>query len=148
MEEKRKQLLKEIGRFLIIGGLATLVDYIIFYLCTYLFFSGLEIELNKILSTFFGFVAGLIINWIFSASFVYRYEKKTTKKQLLIYIALCVFGLLLTELGIYLAMPLYDKLYVTIIVTFDFWQLFFKCLMTLIVLVLNYLGRKYLIFNK
>ena len=147
-KQSKKQLLGEIARFLLIGGFATIVDYVVFYLSTYLFFKGLDDSTNKIISTFLGFVAGLIINWIFSARFVYKYEKKTTNKQLLIYIAICVAGLLITELGIFLAMPLYETLYVTIIVTFDFWQLFFKCLMTVIVLILNYLGRKYLIFNK
>ena len=142
VKQDKKQILGEIFRFLLIGGLATLVDYVIFYLSTYLIFS------NKIISTFLGFTAGLIINWIFSARFVYRYEKKTTNKQLLTYIILCIAGLIITEIGIYLAMPLYETYYVTIIVTFDFWQLFFKCLMTVIVLILNYLGRKFLIFNK
>ena len=148
VKQDKKQLLGEIFRFLLIGGFATIVDYVIFYLSTYLIFASLEDGLNKILSTFLGFTAGLIINWIFSARFVYRYEKKTTNKQLLTYIIICIAGLLVTELGIYLAMPLYETYYVTIIFTFDFWQLFFKCLMTVIVLVLNYLGRKFLIFNK
>lgn len=148
VKQDKKQILGEIFRFLLIGGLATLVDYVIFYLSTYLIFSSLDDGLNKIISTFLGFTAGLIINWIFSARFVYRYEKKTTNKQLLTYIILCIAGLIITEIGIYLAMPLYETYYVTIIVTFDFWQLFFKCLMTVIVLMLNYLGRKFLIFNK
>jgi putative flippase GtrA len=147
-KQSKKQLLGEIFRFLLIGGFATIVDYVVFYLSTYLLFKGLDKETNKLISTFLGFIAGLIINWIFSARFVYRYEKKTTNKQLLIYIAICVAGLLITELGIFLAMPLYETYYVTIIVKFDFWQLFFKCLMTVIVLILNYLGRKFLIFKK
>lgn len=147
-KQSKKQLIGEIFRFLLIGGFATIVDYVVFYLSTYLLFKGLDKETNKLISTFLGFIAGLIINWIFSARFVYRYEKKTTNKQLLIYIAICVAGLLITELGIFLAMPLYETYYVTIIVKFDFWQLFFKCLMTVIVLILNYLGRKFLIFKK
>ncbi len=147
-KQTKKQIIGEILRFLLIGGLATLIDYVIFYLCTYVFFKTMSVEWNKILSTFFGFVAGLIVNWIFSAKFVYRYDKKTTKKQFVNYVILCVVGLVITEVGIYAAMPLYETFYVTIIITFDFWQLFFKCLMTLIVLIFNYLGRKFLIFKK
>ena len=149
MEKKKiKQLLGEIFRFLLIGGFATLVDYAMFYLFNLLILSSIKEEINLIISTFIGFVAGLIINWIFSARFVYRYNKKTTKKQFILYVLICVLGLLVTEVGIYLAKPLYETLYVKIIVEFDFWKLFFKCLMTLIVLVLNYLGRKFLIFKK
>ena len=73
-KQDKKQILGEIFRFLLIGGLATLVDYVIFYLSTYLIFSSLDDGLNKIISTFLGFTAGLIINWIFSARFVYHYE--------------------------------------------------------------------------
>lgn len=149
MEKKKiKQLLGEIFRFLLIGGFATLVDYAMFYLFNLLILSSVKDEINLIISTFIGFVAGLIINWIFSVRFVYRYNKKTTKKQFILYVLICVLGLLVTEVGIYLAKPLYETLYVKIIVEFDFWKLFFKCLMTLIVLVLNYLGRKFLIFKK
>ena len=147
-KQNKKQILGEVFRFLLIGGLATLIDYIIFYLCTYIFFKTMNSEWNKILSTFFGFVAGLIVNWLFSAKFVYLYEKKTTNKQFITYVLLCIAGLIITEIGIYLAMPLYETFYITIIVTFDFWQLFFKVLMTIIVLIFNYFGRKYLIFKK
>ena len=148
MENNKKQLLGEIFRFLLIGGLATIVDYAMFYLFKNVILSTINPNVNLIISTFIGFVAGLIVNWIFSARFVYRYEKKTTKKQFVLYVVLCVLGLLITEAGIYLASPTYETLYLTIIFKFDFWQLFFKCLMTLIVLILNYLGRKYLIFKK
>ena len=147
-KQNKKQLLAEIARFLLIGGLATLVDYALFYLFNLLILKEVSEGINLAISTFAGFTSGLIINWVFSATFVYRYNKKTTNKQFLLYLLICLVGLGLTELGMLLAAPSYDKLYLTIIVRFDFWKLFFKCLMTVIVLILNYLGRKYLIFNQ
>ena len=149
MEKKKiKQLLGEIFRFLLIGGFATIVDYAMFYLFNLVILSQVKEELNLIISTFIGFASGLIINWIFSAKFVYRYNKKTTNKQFILYVLICIFGFVITEAGILLASPLYDTLYVKILVEFDFWKLFFKCLMTVIVLIINYLGRKFLIFKK
>ena len=147
-KQNKKQLLAEIGRFLLIGGFATIVDYALFKLFNLVILTGLKENINLAISTFIGFVSGLIINWVFSARFVYRYNKKTTNKQFLLYLLICVVGLGLTELGMLLASPAFDKFYLTIIIKFDFWKLFFKCLMTLIVLILNYLGRKFLIFKK
>ena len=147
-KNNKKQLLAEIGRFLLVGGIATIVDYVLFYLFNLVVLKSLNSNLNLVISTFIGFTAGLIVNWVFSATFVYRYNKKTTKRQFLLYLLLCLAGLGLTELGMILASPTYDKLYLDIIVKFDFWKLFFKCFMTVVVLVLNYLGRKFLIFKK
>lgn len=147
-KNNKKQLLAEIGRFLLVGGIATIVDYVLFYLFNLVVLKSLNSNLNLVISTFIGFTAGLIVNWVFSATFVYRYNKKTTKRQFLLYLLLCLAGLGLTELGMILASPTYDKLYLVIIVKFDFWKLFFKCFMTVVVLVLNYLGRKFLIFKK
>lgn len=145
---KNNKIIGEVFRFLLIGAFATIVDYAIFYLFRYLILSSIPEMINIPISTFLGFSAGLIINWVFSARFVYRYNKKTTNKQFIMYVILCVLGLVITEVGLLLAKPLYETLYITIFVKIDFWQLFFKCLMTLIVLVLNYFGRKYLIFRK
>ena len=147
-KNNKKQLLAEIGRFLLVGGIATIVDYVLFYLFNLVVLKSLNGSLNLVISTFIGFTAGLIVNWVFSATFVYRYNKMTTKRQFLLYLLLCLAGLGLTELGMILASPTYDKLYLDIIVKFDFWKLFFKCFMTVVVLVLNYLGRKFLIFKK
>lgn len=147
MENQKVFNLKEFLRFLLVGGGATIVDYGIFYLFKLVILKNLDISLNLFISTFLGFTAGLIINWLFSAKFVYHYEKKTTNKQFIVYVILCVAGLALTELGILLGKPLYGTLMLKFIFEFDFWQLFFKCLMTVIVLIMNYFGRKYLVFK-
>ena len=146
-KQSKKQIFYEILRFLLIGGFATIVDYLVFYFFNLFALKEINSQLNLTISTALGFIAGLIINWLFSARFVYHYEKKTTNKQFIIYLLICLFGLLVTELGMFLASTTFDKLYLTFIVRFDFYKLFFKCLMTLIVLIINYLGRKFLVFN-
>ena len=146
-KQSKKQIFYEILRFLLIGGFATIVDYLVFYFFNLFALKEINSHLNLTISTALGFIAGLIINWLFSARFVYHYGKKTTNKQFIIYLLICLFGLLVTELGMFLASVTFDKLYLTFIVRFDFYKLFFKCLMTLIVLIINYLGRKFLVFN-
>ena len=64
----KKELMKEILRFLLVGGLATLVDFGIYELCRFVLFTGLSKNLNLILSTSLGFIFGVLglmpRNWI------------------------------------------------------------------------------------
>ena len=68
----KKQLLLEILRFLIVGGLATLVDYAVFYLFrkwllppALIAESGGWDTASLVIATALGFCAGLTVNWIF-----------------------------------------------------------------------------------
>ena len=156
MNQSKKDILKEIIRFLIVGGIATLCDYAIFYLFNLLLLPKINAEalnkdagLNIFIATALGFTTGLLVNW-FLQKFVYRYitEKQTKSKVVFLkFVILSLIGLGLTELGMLLASPLFGKVTWHIIVDFDFWKLFFKVLMTIIVLIMNYIGRKLFVFN-
>lgn len=89
----KKQLLLEILRFLIVGGLATLVDYAVFYLFrkwllppALIAESGGWDTASLVIATALGFCAGLTVNWILSVRFVFRNvkdkEKSRSKKPL------------------------------------------------------------------
>ena len=147
MQQNKNDIVREIVRFVIVGGLCTVVDYSIFNL---VILKNLDVTLNLFISTTLGFLAGLLVNWSLQ-KFVYRYldESQTkSKKVFLKFFIISVIGLGITQLGILLAEPIYDTYYWTIIITFDFWKLFMKCLMTGIVLVFNYLCRKFYVFKK
>ncbi|MBQ9448907.1 MAG: GtrA family protein [Acholeplasmatales bacterium] len=156
MNQSKKDIFKEIIRFLIVGGIATLCDYAIFYLFNLLLLPkinpevlGKDAGLNIFISTALGFTTGLLVNW-FLQKFVYRYitEKQTKSKIVFLkFVILSLVGFGLTELGMLLASPLFGKVTWHIIVDFDFWKLFFKVLMTIIVLIMNYIGRKIFVFN-
>ena len=152
MKQNKKELFKEIIRFLIVGGIATLGDYIIFYLCNLLIFKSLNESLNLTLSTALGFITGLLINW-FLQSFVFKYVGKDQTRSKLVFlkfVLISVIGLGITELGMLISRPIYSKLIIDVfgLFKFDFWKLFMKCLMTLIVLVWNYFGRKLFVFKQ
>ena len=149
MKQNKKEILKEIIRFLIVGGFATLCDYAIFYLCNLVLFKSINSDANIILSTFLGFLTGLIVNWLLQ-KFVYRYisEKQTKSKVVFAkFVVVALIGLGLTELVMYLAQPTFDLLTLHFIVDFQFWKLFFKVLMTIIVLIFNYIARKFFVFK-
>lgn len=147
----KKELLKEILRFLIVGGISTIVDYAVFYLCNKLIFINVDFNVNLFFSTALGFISGFLVNW-FLQSFVFKHISNDYKKNKIIFIKFTIvslIGLGLTELGMFLASPTFDKFNLTIIgITFDFWKLFFKVLMTVITLIWNYLARKFFVFRK
>ena len=66
----KKELMKEILRFLLVGGLATLVDFGIYELCRFVLFTGLSNNLNLILSTSLGFIFGGLIAFTFFMAFL------------------------------------------------------------------------------
>ena len=165
MEEKvqqtKKQLFAEIFRFLIVGGLATAVDYCVFWLFDAIIFPAIFPQtaffttLALILSVALGFCVGLIINWMLSVCFVFRETGKEvtvqSKKEFLIFTVIGVFGLILNELGMLLLVWLLPE--ITLFHSTQFlkmpWKKWLaKCIVTLVVLVCNYIGRKKLIFNK
>jgi len=150
MKQSKKDILLEIIRFLIVGGIATLCDYIVYYSFKLVILKKMNELPKEIICVALGFLTGLIINWLLQ-KFVYRYIDKDSsknKKLFIKFLIVSLIGLLITELGMLAAKPTFDRLYLTIIFRFDFWNLFFKCLMTVIVLIWNYLARKFYVFKK
>lgn len=156
----KKELIKEILRFLLVGGLATLVDFGIYELCRFVLFIGLSNNVNLILSTSLGFIFGNIVNYILSIIFVFKgaKEDKSTQtiKAFLIFTIIGVIGLGIKVLvqtgGNYLMSLIIDWLFNNIFnFSYSVWvwllDTFVYCVATLIVLIWNYIGRKIFIFK-
>lgn len=154
-KQSKKELFFEILRFLIVGGIATICDYAVFYFCNLLVFGkwipNFDPNWNLVLSTALGFTVGLIVNWLLQ-KFVYRYisdKQAKSKVVFLKFVIVALIGLGVTELGMYLASPTFNVFNLSVFgwFTFDFWKLFFKVLMTVIVLIWNYIARKLFVFR-
>ena len=155
MKQTKKQLFWEIFRFLLVGGTATLVDWLISYLFyTWLLPPNLIGEVaSLLLSTVLGFTVGLFVNWILSVNFVFQQvenkEQVKTKKSFLTFTVIGIIGLVINSLGM-LLVPLFPTLMFfgssTFLGTEWAWWIM-KALMTAIVLVWNYIGRKLFIFK-
>ena len=150
--QKHKNIILEILRFLLVGGLATVIDFLVFELCFYLIFASLNETLNIVLSTTCGFVVGLIFNYIFSIIFVFKGAKEDKKTQtiqaFLLFTLIGVIGLGI-KIGIQTGGNyLMNLLFVDVE---GFWAWFIDTFVygvaTLIVLVWNYIGRKLFIFK-
>lgn len=155
-KQTKKQLLLEILRFLIVGGTATVFDYAV----AYLFYQWLLPPrlvggtLSLIVSTALGFCVGLIVNWILSVKFVFKDVKNKkearSKKSFVLFTIIGVIGLGITELGMHLGVSFLPDVTLFSSSTFlgtewKWWIM--KVVMTCIVLVWNYAGRKLLIFK-
>lgn len=154
-KQTKEQLFWEIFRFLLVGGGATVVDY----LASYLFYTWLLPPERiggvwaLILSTAVGFCVGLLVNWILSVHFVFKAvrnkEEAHSKKGFITFTLVGLVGLAISLLGMQLVNVLPS---ITIFSTTTFlreewkwWMM--KVVMTCIVLVWNYVGRKLLVFK-
>ena len=155
VKQTKKELFWEIFRFLLVGGTATIFDYAV----TYLFFHFILPEsvigyfLATTVSVIFGFTCGLLINWFLSVRFVFRAvknkEEATSKKAFLVFTLIGVIGLGITWLGMLLVKFLPT---IRLFGVGDFlgepWKWWImKVIMTCIVLVWNYVGRKIFVFK-
>lgn len=155
IKQTKEQLFWEIFRFLIVGGTATVFDYVV----AYLFYQWILPPavcgegLSLVISTALGFCVGLIVNWILSVRFVFRAvrnkEEAASKKGFLVFTIIGLIGLGITEIGM-----LFVKILPTVTIfsspTFlgaewKWWLM--KVAMTCIVLVWNYVGRKLFVFK-
>lgn len=141
----------EILRFVIVGGIATLIDFFVTGVVMYLFDpsiyphfynifygGGQPSTIATVVGTGIGFTVSLIVNYILSVIFVFEDKGSSkTKKGFFLFVILSVMGLGINMLGMYIG---YDLCHINEWIT--------KILMTIIVLIYNYLTRKFFIFKK
>lgn len=143
--------LAEIVRFVIVGGIATVIDYFVMGVILYIFdpslypnffnvfYGGGEPKtIATVVGTGTGFVVSLIFNYLLSVLFVYE-EKGNSKtaKGVILFVVLSTIGMLLNMGGMWLG---YDILGIN--------EWIVKIFMTIVVLVYNYVTRKLFIFKK
>ena len=159
-KQTKKQLLAEIFRFLLVGGTATVVDYIVFYLFRSLILPATLIQnaiwdnCSLVIATAFGFGVGLFVNWFLSVRFVFQDVKNKqearSQKSFFLFSLIGIIGLVITEVGVVLLVNVLPSITLFGLTTFfnlPWSEWFAKGIMTCCVLVWNYLGRKFFIFK-
>lgn len=121
-----KKILIQIFKFTIVGGIATIIDWTIYYLL----FNILKI--NPLLANLGAFSISVIYNYIASVKWVFKVTDKKSKKELFIeFIILSIVGLLITEIIIYIGINL---------IKID--AMIIKIIATVIVMIFNFITRK------
>lgn len=150
--KKHESLMKEILRFLIVGGIATVIDFAIFELCRYFLFVNMKEMINIALSTACGFLFGNIVNYILSISYVFKGAKENKKTQtasaFILFTLIGVVGLLI-KIGCQTGGTYLMNLVISTNSNFWNWCIdtSIYCFATLVVLIWNYVCRKLMIFK-
>ena len=128
----------EFVRYCLVGGIAFAVDFSALTATQELLLK--QIPCGVYIATATGFLAGLIVNYALSLKFVFIQAKDAYSGRsagaFIVFAVIGAVGLALTECGMWVGVSL-----------LKFHYLFVKVVVTDIVLLWNYGGRKILIFN-
>ncbi|MDP3445496.1 MAG: GtrA family protein [Ignavibacteria bacterium] len=127
-----KKLIEQVMKFVIVGGLSFVLDFIIYYVLTNFF------SVYYLTAGFFSFTLSLIFNYLMSMRFVFK-SKDDLKKthEFIIFVSLSVMGLGLNLLCLYILVDL-----------FRMNDLIAKVLVAGIVMVFNFVTRKIFLEQK
>mgnify|MGYP001021835631 CR=1 FL=1 len=129
----------EFIRYAFVGGIATIADFAALFL--FREFILKDIPFSLYISNALGFTAGITVNYFLSLSFVFASaaDKKTGRsiRDITVFAVVGIVGLFLSEIGMFIGVSVFELYY-----------MFVKVIVTLIVLIWNYLARKVLIFDK
>ena len=125
----RKEIVKEGLKYILVGGICTSLDFLVLYLLVNYF------ALNYVLSSIFSFSFAVLLNYYLCTIWIFKIRKINNKyKEILFYILISIVGLLLNSGFIWFFTE-----------TFSLQFLLSKVVVTPIVLMWNFLGRKYLL---
>ena len=134
----KMRLVFEFLRYCIVGGIAFLADFGTLVVAQELFLN--DVQGGVYIATVLGFIVGLAVNYALSLWFVFTQKKDRGKGRsvgaFLVFGTIGLMGLGWTELGMWMGIELLKWNYMIV-----------KVIVTGLVLVWNYLGRKLLIFN-
>ena len=129
--EPTKNAILQFFRYAFVGGIATIVDWAVFYTATVM---GLYYMISGVLA----FGAGLFVNFVLSKKFVFSGEKNkhSASTEFVVYAIIGIIGLLLTEIIMFL---LTEKLGLYFMIP--------KVIATAAVFVWNFAARKVVLYG-
>ena len=144
LDNNKKKLIFEFLRYAVVGGISAVVDLAVNNLFLFwIFNAGTKDTAQVVASVALGFAAGLICKFVLSNLFVFtsgeQKEKGQTLSAFLIFVAVGLVGLGLTELLTWagtLVIP--DNAFVYLILS---------CFVKGVVLIWNYVGRKIFVYR-
>ncbi len=127
-----KKLIAQVMKFVLVGGMSFVLDFIIYYVLTNFF------SVYYLVAGFFSFSLSLIFNYLMSMKFVFK-SKDNLKKthEFMIFVTLSVMGLGINLLSLFI---LVDQ--------FKMNDLIAKVFVAGIVMVFNFITRKIFIEQK
>ena len=125
LNNKHEEILIQIIKFIIVGGIATIIDWLIYYiLYNYA-------NVKPLISNIISYSIATIYNYLATIKFVFKVDKNSGKRNFIIFIIFSLLGLGLSELLLHL---LINKLSIN--------KMIAKILSTIIVMIFNFITRK------
>lgn len=122
----KTKLFKQIFRFIIVGGIATIIDWTIYYILFNIF------EINPLITNILSFSVAVVYNCIASIKWVFTVDENKNKKQIFIeFVILSIIGLIISEILLYIFVD-----------TIKINEMISKVLATIIVMTFNFVTRK------
>lgn len=122
----KTKLFKQIFRFIIVGGIATIIDWTIYYILFNIF------EINPLIANILSFSVAVVYNCIASIKWVFTVDENKNKKQIFIeFVILSIIGLIISEILLYIFVD-----------TIKINEMISKVLATIIVMTFNFVTRK------
>ena len=127
VSKEKEELLVQIINFLIVGGIATIMDWVLYFvLYNY-------VKLSPLLANIISYTISTLYSYIVSVKYVFNVNKKNSKKKnFIIFVTLSVIGLLLSEGLIYLMVNILNM-----------HKMLAKIISTAIVMFFNFVSKKY-----
>ena len=126
VNDRLEELLVQIFKFVIVGVIATIIDFIFLYI-----FKDL-VGFSLLISNTLSFTISVIYNYIASIIFVFNIDRgKNSKKVFIKFIIFSIIGLGISNVLL--------KIFVT---TFNVYYLIAKVVATIVVMVFNFITRK------
>jgi len=127
-----KKLMAQVMKFVVVGGLSFVLDFIIYFVLTNFF------SVYYLIAGFFSFTLSLIFNYLMSMKFVFKSKDDLKKShEFVIFATLSVMGLGLNLLSLYVLVDL-----------FKMNDLIAKVFVAGIVMVFNFVTRKIFLEQK
>ena len=127
--KKENSLLKQIFKFLIVGGSATIIDWIIYYiLYNY-------VKITPLIANIISYSISTIFNYYLTTKYVFNVNTNKNKKKLFIlFVIFSLIGLLLSEILLYIMI---NKLMIN--------KMLSKVISTILVMIFNFITKKRLL---
>lgn len=121
-----KNLIKQLFRFGIVGGIAFLIDYSVLFICTE------YLGIYYLISSFISFTVSTVFNYIASVHWVFDVDqKKSQRRNFVLFIVFSVIGLGINQCIMWFGVEKLDLYYMLV-----------KIGATAIVMVFNFVTRK------
>ncbi len=126
LNKQQEELMIQIFKFIVVGGIATVIDWIIYFVLYHF------IKIEPIIANIISFAVSVVYNYWASCKYVFKVNKeKSRARQFVEFIVFAIIGLLINEVIIW---GLHNQL--------EWNAMLVKIIATAIVMVFNFVTRK------